>query len=141
MAAYNKFQDFVEQLGKGVHQLHAAGHTLKVYLSNATPDAALDAVKADLAEFAGGTGYTAGGTDVQNDYTETAGTASLTGVDVVWTAGAADWNQFRYVVLYNDTPAGPVDPLIAWWDYGTGLTLGNGETFTVDFGSSIFTLA
>jgi hypothetical protein len=41
MASFNKFQDFVEQLGKGIHQLHAAGHTLKVYLTNDTPDAAL----------------------------------------------------------------------------------------------------
>lgn len=141
MATYNKFQDFVEQLCKGVHNLDAAGNVCKVYLSNATPDAAADAVKADLAEFAGGTGYTAGGTDVQNAVSESAGTASVTGVDVVWTAGAADWNQFRYVVLYNDTATSPADALIAWWDYGTGLTLGNGETFTVDFGSSIFTLA
>jgi hypothetical protein len=141
MASYNKFQDFVEQLVSGKHDLTASGHVCKVYLSNATPDAAADAVKADLAEFAGGTGYTAGGTDVQNAVSETAGTASVTGVDVVWTAGAADWNQFRYVVLYNDSQTSPADPLIAWWDYGTGLTLGNGETFTVDFGSSIFTLA
>lgn len=37
MASFNKFQDFVEQLAKGVHQLHAAGHTLKVYLSNEAP--------------------------------------------------------------------------------------------------------
>ncbi len=111
----------------------------KVYLSNTTPDAAADLVKTDLAEFAGGTGYTAGGTDVQNDVTAAAGTASVTGVDVVWTAGAADWNAFRYVVLYNDTSAS--DNLVAWWDYGSALTLGNGETFTVDFGSSIFTLA
>ena len=29
MAAFNKFQDFVEQLAKGVHQLHAGGHTLQ----------------------------------------------------------------------------------------------------------------
>lgn len=50
MATYNKFQDFVEQLGKGVHQLHAAGHVLNIYLSNAVPSASLDAVKADLAE-------------------------------------------------------------------------------------------
>jgi hypothetical protein len=141
MAAYNKFQDFVEQLVSAKHDFTAAGHVCKVYLSNATPDAAADAVKADLAEFAGGTGYTATGTDVQNSVSETAGTASVVGVDVVWTAGAADWNQFRYVVLYNDTQTSPADPLIAWWDYGTGLVLGNGETFTVDFGSSIFTLA
>ena len=119
----------------------ASGHVCKVYLSNTTPDAAADLVKTDLAEFAGGTGYTSGGTDVQNSVSETSGTASVIGVDVVWTAGAADWNTFRYVVLYNDTQTSPVDPLIAWWDYGTGLVLGNGETFTVDFGSSIFTLA
>jgi hypothetical protein len=51
MAAFNKFQDFVEQLGKGVHQLHAAGHTLKVYLSNTAPDAAAHAVKGAAGEF------------------------------------------------------------------------------------------
>jgi len=139
VAAYNKFNQFVEDLVSGVHTLTAAGNVCKVYLSNTTPDAAADLIKTDLAEFAGGTGYTAGGIDVQNAVSEAAGTASVTGVDVVWTAGAADWNTFRYVVLYNDTSAS--DSLIAWWDYGTGLTLGNGETFTVDFGSSIFTLA
>ena len=141
MAAYNKFNQFVEDLVNGSHNLTASGHVCKVYLSNTTPDAAADLVKTDLAEFAGGTGYTSGGTDVQNSVSETSGTASVIGVDVVWTAGAADWNTFRYVVLYNDTQTSPVDPLIAWWDYGTGLVLGNGETFTVDFGSSIFTLA
>lgn len=129
------------ELGKAKHNLIAAGDVAKVYLSNTTPNAATHTVKADIAEFAGGTGYTAGGTDTQNDYTVSAGTASMTGVDVVWTAGAADWNAFRYVILYNDTQTSPADALIAWWDYGSSLTLGNGETFTVDFGSSIFTLA
>jgi hypothetical protein len=138
MATYNKFQDFVEQVLRGTHNFDAAGHVFKVYLSNTAPDAAADAVKTDLAEFAGGTGYTAGGTDVQNTLSEAAGTATVAGTDVVWTAGAADWNQFRYVVLYNDTSAS--DNLVSWWDYGAGLTLGNGETFTVDFGASIFTL-
>lgn len=140
MAAYNKFQDFVEQLGKGVHQLHAAGHTLRVYLSNAVPSASADAVKADLAEISAGNGYTAGGEDVQNDYTETTGTATLTGVDVVWTASGGSIGPFQYVALYNDTPTSPADPLIAWWDYGSALTLLTGETFTVDFGASLFTL-
>lgn len=141
MAAYNKYQVFVGDLGKAFHKLTAADHVAKVMLSNTTPNAATHVVKADAVEFAGGTGYTAGGTDTQNDYSQTSGTASMTGVDVVWTAGAADWNQFRYVVLYNDTQTTPVKPLIAWWDYGNSLTLGIGETFTVDFGSSIFTLA
>ena len=57
-ATYNKFEDFVEQLGKGIHQLHTAGHQLECYLSNDTPDAALDAVKTDLAEITIQNGYT-----------------------------------------------------------------------------------
>lgn len=140
MASYNKFQDFVEQLGKGVHQLHAAGHTLKNYLSDAAPSASADAVKADLAEISAGNGYTSGGDDIQNDYTETGGTATLTGVDVVVTASGAV-GPFRYTVLYNDTPSSPADPLIAWWDYGSSISLASGETFTEDFGASIATFA
>jgi hypothetical protein len=61
MASFNKFQQFVEDLGDGVHQLKAAGHMLKVYASNATPDAAADAVKADLAEITAENGYPSGG--------------------------------------------------------------------------------
>lgn len=141
MAAFNKIQNFVEDLGKGVHQLHAAGHTLKVYLSNAVPSASLDAVKADLAEIGAGNGYNAGGEDVQNDATEAAGTLTVTGVDVTWTASGGTIGPFQYVVLYNDTPGAPVDPLIGWWDYGSALTLQAGESFTADFGASLFTVA
>ena len=141
MAAFNKFQNFVEDLGKGVHQLHAAGHTLKVYLSNATPSASLDAVKADLAEISAGNGYNAGGEDTQNDATETGGTLTVTGVDITWTASGGTIGPFQYAVLYNDTPTSPADPLIGWWDYASGLTLNSGESFTVDFGASVFTVA
>jgi hypothetical protein len=140
MASFNKFQDFAEQLGKGVHQLHAAGHTLKVYLSNAAPSASADAVKADLAEISTGNGYT-GPEDIQNDYTETGGTGTLTGVDVVITASGGSVGPFQYVVLMNDDPASPLDPLIGWWDYGSAVTLNDGESFTVDFGASVLTLA
>jgi len=138
MATYNKFQDFAEQLGKGVHQLHAAGHTLKAYLSNATPDAALDAVKADLAEITIQNGYTGPG-DIQQDYTESGGTGTLTAVDIVITASGGTVGPFRYVVIYNDTPASPLDPLVCWHDYGSSITLQAGETFTIDFGASLAT--
>lgn len=141
MATYVKFQDFAEQLGKGVHQLHAAGHTLKCYLTNATPSVSADAVKADLAEITAGNGYTAGGEDIQNDYTETSGTGTLTGVDITITASGGSVGPFRYVVLYNDTPASPADPLIAYWDYGSSITLSDGESFDIDFGASVLTIA
>jgi hypothetical protein len=43
-------------------------------------------------------------------------------------------------VLYNDTPTSPADPLIAFWDYGSSVTLASGETLTVDFGANILTV-
>lgn len=138
MATFNKFQDFVEQLGRGTHQLHAAGHVLKVYLSNEAPLVG-DTVKTDIAEIAAGNGYTAGGEDTQNDWTETAGTGSCTGVDIVWTASGGSIGPFRYAILYNDTAAS--DNLIGWWDYGSSITPAAGETFTTDFGTSMFTVA
>ena len=143
MASYVKYQDFAEQLCKGVHQLHAAGHTLKVALTNTAPNVATHTVLANITEIGAGSGYTAGGIDVQNDLTETGGTATVSAVDVVFTASGGTIGPFRYVVLYNDTPTSPADPLIAYWDYGSGgVSLLTGETLTVDFtGNALFTLA
>ena len=141
MAAFNKFNQFAEDLGDGVHNLQAAGDTLRVYLSNAAPSASADLVKTDLAEIAAGNGYTAGGQDVANDYTESAGVGTLVGTDVVITASGGTIGPFRYVVLYNDTPTSPADPLTGWWDYGSAITLNDGETFTIDFGASILTVS
>jgi len=121
-----------------IHDLNL--DTLKVYLTNAVPDAALDSVKLDLAEITAENGYPSGGADAQNAYAEAAGVGSLTGVDIVFTAAAGSFGPFRYAVLYNDTPTGPVDPLIGWWDYGANVTTLDGETFTVDFGAQILQL-
>ena len=85
------------------------------------------------------TTHGAGGGDIQNDYTETAGVGTLTGTDVTFLATGA-LGPFRYVVLYNDTPTDPADPLIGWWDYGSEITLNAGESFTVNFGASILTI-
>lgn len=137
MVAFTKYQDTVEQFWKGVHQLHAAGHTVRAVIHSDAPTVATDDELADLTQVTG-TGYTAGGQDTQNDMTETGGTATWTGVDVVWTATAADWVAGRYVSLHNDDST--TDKLLGSWDYGSNFTLGNGETFTLDFGASVATL-
>jgi len=135
MAAYNKFQDFVEALGLKEHNLNA--DDLKVYLSNATPSASGDADKADLAEITNENGYTAP-VDIQNAMSESGGTATLTAVDVVITASGGTVGPFRYAPIFNDTHTS--DGLIGWWDYGSSITLQDGESITVDFGASVFTL-
>ena len=145
MASYNKFNIFCYDLCSGYHKLGAADDVVKVYLAATatSPGAETDAVKADITEFAGGTGYTAGGSDVQNTLSRSTATTTMASTDVVWTAGAADWNAFQFVVAYNSshTTPGPNLPLISWWDYGSALTLGNTETFTVDWGASFFTIS
>ncbi len=141
MASFVKYQQFIEDLGNKVHDLVGTNDTLKVALSNAAPNVATHNVLADITELGAGNGYTAGGTDTQNDGTESSGTLTVTGVDVVFTASGGSIGPFRYVVLYNDTPTSPADPLIGYWDYGSSITLLNGETLTVDFGASLFTVA
>lgn len=137
MATFNKFENFVERLGLGEIDLNT--DVLKIYLSNAAPSASLDDVKADLAEIAAGNGYTAGGEDTQNTYSQTSGTGTCAGTDVTWTAAGGAIAQFQYVVLYDDTHAS--DALIGWWDYGSAVDLAVGESFTTDFGASMFTIA
>jgi hypothetical protein len=134
MATFNKFHSFVEALAEKVHNL--GSDTLKVYLSNATPSASADLVKADLAEISAGNGYTAGGNQATiSSSSQTSGTYKLVLADpATWTASGGSIGPFQYAVLYNDTAAN--DELIGWWDYGSAVTLNAGETFTVDFDAS-----
>lgn len=148
MVAYNKHNVFVEDLANKVHDLFGApiGDTLKLMLVNSPAPLATNSVKADLTEIAAGNGYTAGGATVSSNGTRSVGTMTLDGDQVVWTAAGGAIGPFRYTDLYNDTPVAPADPLIAWWDYGSAITLNDGETFTVKFNSvavdgTIFTLA
>lgn len=128
MVAYNKFEQYVEDLAHQVHGQDTDQFT--VALMAAAPSASLDAVLADITEIA----YT--NLSARNITTtssaQTGGTYKLTLTDLVLTASGAV-ATFRYVVIYNNTPATPLDPLIAWYDHGSNVTLANGETFTIDF--------
>lgn len=137
MATAVKFEVLSEDLASKVHDFSA--DQLECYLSNATPSASLDAVKADLAEIATGTDYT-GPQDTQNGLSRSGAVTSVTGVDITITANTPDVAQFRYIVLQNTTPSSPLDPLILYWDYGSASDLGAGESITIDFGTEMFTV-
>lgn len=137
MAVYNKFNQFTKDLIDGVHDFDA--HVFKVMLTNTAP-VATNSVKADLTEISAGSGYTAGGTATTITTSTSSGTAKVTGTDVVFTSSGTI-GPFRYAVLYNDTAAS--DQLIAWWDYGSSISLNSAETLTVDFDATngILTIA
>lgn len=144
MAAFVKYNKFVEHLASGVHQLQTGtSHVLKVLLTNTTPTSA-NAIRSELTELSTAGGYTSGGISVGTiTGAETAGTFKLVGAtDPVWTASGAGFTA-RYAVLYNDTPTSPADPLIGYWDYGSSAVVAAGETFTVDLDGTagILTLA
>lgn len=148
MATYNKFQDFVEQLCTAKHDFTASGHVVKVMLcSDADAPTASDTIRANITgELSTANGYTSGGEDAQNTLAESSGTATVTCTNITWTASGGSIGPFRYVVAYNDTQTSPADALIAWWDYGSNLTLNTGESFTVKFNGgassgTLFTVA
>jgi len=140
MAAFNKFNSFVEALAEKVHNL--GSDTLKVMLTNTAP-VATNSVKADITEISAGNGYTANGNTASvTSSAQTSGTYKLVlGDPATWTASGGSIGPFRYAVLYNDTATNK--ELIGWWDYGSALTLAAGESFTVDFDptTGVLTLA
>ena len=110
MAAFNKYQCFVENVAEKVHNLGA--DTLKIMLSNTAPNAATHAVRADVTEIAGGNGYTSGGnTCTLTTSAQTGGVYKLVLADpATWVASGGAIGPFRYAILYNDTPTSPADP-------------------------------
>lgn len=140
MATFNKFQQFAEDLGKGVYNFTSdatCSVTVALHAAASAP-VATNAVLADLTQI----DYTNLSSRIVTGITweHTTGTAHMTATDLVLTASGAV-ATFRYVTLYDDDPTSPADPLIGWYDYGSDVTLANAETFTLDFATDILTLA
>ena len=131
MATLNKFESFVEKLAEKVHNLGSDQLTVALCSSANAPVATND-VLADLTEIA----YTnlSSRNITTTSSAETSGTYKLTLTDLVLTASGGSVETFRYIVIYNDTATS--DDLIGWVDRGSDVTLGDGETLTIDFDGS-----
>ena len=56
--------------------------------------------------------------------------------DITLTSSGGATGPFRYVYIYDDTAAAPADALIGYYDYGSSLTLNDGDSLTVDFSAA-----
>lgn len=125
MASFNKFNSFVEALAEKSHNL--GSDQLVVALTNSAP-AAANTQLSDITEIS----YTnlSSRNITTSSSAQTSGTYKLVLADLVLTASGAV-GPLRYAVVYNDTSTS--DLLIGWYDYGSSISLANGETLTIDF--------
>jgi len=144
MATYNKFNQFVEDLAHGVHNFNTA--VIKYGLcATASAPVATNSVLADLTVISytnltdDGTGGPPG--EIGSPTSEGSdGSYELVLTDLTITASGGAIAAFQYIVIYNDTPTSPADPLIAWFDYGSALTLNTGESLLIDFAANFLTI-
>lgn len=139
MATFNKFNTFIEAVFE--KKIDCSADIFKFALTNTLPVATqsdFDPVTNHAAP-AAANGYTAGGHAATiASSSQTGGTYTLASTtDVVITATAGGIGPFRYVVLYDDSSAN--DQLVSWYDYGSSITVANGESFTIDVTASLFT--
>lgn len=140
MAAFVKYNTFVDELAKGGHNLTTAVY--KVALTNTAPTAATDTVwNTTVAPApAAANGYTAGGnTPTVTSAATTAGVFKLVLADTVFTAAGGSLGPVRYAIIYNSSAS---NKLVGYYDYGSSQTMADTEPFTVDFDGTngVFTI-
>lgn len=139
-ATFNKFDDFSQQLAKGNHNF--GSDVFKVALTNVLPVSAqvsLDLVTNNVAP-TNTLGYSPTATTVT--VSDSSGTTTVQGTQVVFTASGGAIGPFQYAILYNDTASPKY--VIGWFNYASSISLADTETFTVKFNNSspgtLFTL-
>jgi len=140
MATFNKFQCFVQDVANKQHDMKTGTTDVyKVYLTNTLP-VATNTVYNTPVDLSTANGYTAGGATIGTiTGSQSSGTFSFSGgTNPSWTASGGSIGPFQYEVLYNSSNASK--PIIGWWDYGSALTVTNGNTFTINLPSPILTI-
>jgi hypothetical protein len=123
-ASYVKYTAAIEPLLEGIN---AGTDTWKIALA-LTVNVADTTFTAGTTDLATAGGYTAGGnTATITSAAQTAGTYKLVlASPAVWTGSGAGFT-FRYAILWDATTNTPV----AYWDYGSSVTVASGDTITV----------
>lgn len=140
MTAFTKFNGFVEHKNHGVHNF--SSNQLIVALSNTAPGsestpptgAASACVLANVTQIS----YTncSSRNITTSSSGQTSGTYKLVLADLTLTASGGSVGPFRYIYVVNDTPTSPADPIIGCYDYGSSLTITDGNSFVVNFDGS-----
>ena len=126
MVTFTKIHSFVEKLAEKAFNL--GSDTLTVALTN-TAHTATWSQLSELTQVSY-TNLSARALTISSS-AQTTGTYKLVLADLVLTSTGGTTGPFQYIYIYDDTATN--DELICYFDYGSALTLQNGDTFTIDF--------
>lgn len=126
MATYTKINSWVEKLAEA--GVNLSSDQLVVALTNTAHTATWDEL-ADLTQVS--YTYCSSRNITTSSSSQTSGTYKLVIDDLTLTASGGAIGPFRYVYIYDDTVSG--DPLICYYDYGSSITLNDGEEINLDF--------
>ncbi len=141
MANYVKYETAIENLCNKLIDAFGTTDTWKVVIHTDAPTVATDNVIGDLTQISTANGYTQSSDNITFNSTRSGAIVTATATDVVWTASGGNLGNSttgRYFSVYDDTSA--ADNLWNYWDYGSTFTVATGETMTLDFGASIWTI-
>ena len=130
MATYTKVNKFVLNLGNKVFNL--GSDQLMVALTNTLPVVSTANQLSDLVSVVPTTNLS-GSTPFNlttTSYTQTSGTSKLIIANLTLTA-TGTVAPFEYIVIYDNAAANK--ELIGFYDYGSTVNLGTGDTFTISF--------
>ena len=142
MATFVKYETFIEALANKLIDAFGTTDTWRAVIHTDAPTVATDSVLTDVTEISTANGYAGGGENATFNSTRSGATVTATGTDIVWTASGGNLGNSttgRYFTLYDDTST--ANDLWCSWDYGATFTVASGETMTLDFGASIFTIS
>lgn len=128
-ATLTVFKKWLEYEAEGV--VNAASDQFTVALTNSAPDATTGQTLADITEVA----YTnlSSRNLVTSSSAMDGSTYELVFADLTLTSTGGPTGPFQWVVIYDNTPTSPADPLLGYLDYGGALTLQDGDALTLNF--------
>jgi hypothetical protein len=141
MATFTEPDVLSEDIANKIHDFNS--DTFRWVLSNTAPAVGTTFLLSNITQISTSGGYTqmtdgAGGLTTTLSVSRSGQTTTVSGTQVVLTASGAV-GPFRYLILVNDTPTSPLNPVVGWLDHGSAVTMAATDTYTIPAGA-LFTI-
>jgi hypothetical protein len=135
MATYNEINDWLANM---MEDVDCESDSFEIALSNTAPGSESTPPTGD------GNGVLANVTEITYTFCSsrvitTTSSAQVAGLyklilqDLTLSASGGSVGPFRYVYIFDQTVTTPADPLVCYYDYGSSITLLDGEDLDIDF--------